>query len=240
MRNAFSQEEIAWLKENYPRNESRERTYERYCEVFGPKHTIGGVVAHCKRHGIRKPYRGFKKGNVTWNKGMSKEEFKSHFSKESLEKMTKNYVNFPHVKKRIELNAPKGYVVHDLGNGRNLIMRKDIHMCMERAGFLGQGKLTETVYETYLVKKEIERRTGKRVVKLNERNAKEYMTKIREMSTKKRKIAIIAKNGNEERRFVSMSEASRELGIAISLVCRALNGQRSHTHGWRFEKEKTK
>ncbi len=237
MRNTFSQEEIAWLKENYPRNESREETYARYIEAFGPKRTLCGVVTFCKRHHIRKPDRRFQTGNIPWDAGLTKSQHKSHFTPESYAKMTDVHKrNFKRVLIRDELNVPKGYVVHDLGDGEKLVMREDIWKCMLTAGLLGQGELTKTAYETYLVKRRVEKITGKSVRRPSERNEPEYMREMRKKALEKRRVAIIAEKDGIILSFASLREASRKLGICDSLISRTLNGKRKHAHGWRFEK----
>lgn len=184
----FTSEEKEWLSKNYPLNESRAETYRKFVEQFGKTHSISSVVTWCKKHKLHKPIERHKyqKGNKPWSNGLSKEEHKKHFSKESYKNMTDTILhNFKHIKERKEYNVPDGYVLSDLGNGEKLIMEKSIHKCLRYFKLIGKGELTKTMYEIYLAKREIEKQTGKRLRPIGETNTKEYLAKIRTKRTTK-------------------------------------------------------
>lgn len=234
----FTAEENAWLRENYPKDESREETYRRYCKTFGDARSISSVVSYCKKRGINKPNRQWKKGNVPWSKGLSKEEHRSHFTGQSFAAMVNaSRNNFPHVRDREEMNAPKGYVVTDLGDGEKMLIRRDIWICMREQGTLHAGELTKAAYEIYLVKKRIEKQTGKLLRNPTDNTKPERLAELRAISSEKRKVRVVAKKDGMELRFDSMAEAGKALGITDSLISRAVNGQYKKTHGWTFRKE---
>lgn len=234
----FTQEEKEWLKKNYPKDEKREVTYQKYCEVFGNIRTMASMVTYCKKNKINKPLRRYEKGNIPWSKGLSKEEHKSHFTEKGYRNMTDTSKhNFPNHLNRIKYNVPKGMVLADLGNGEKMIMDRKIYKCMTYQGCLHQGELTKAMYESYVVKRKVEEATGKTLRVLHENNTKEYLDKQRDKLLAKRRIKIVATKGEETKVFNSLTQASEELNIPISLISRVLNGERTHTHGWIFTKE---
>lgn len=231
----FTEEEKLWLKDNYPNDESQKETYRRFCEKFGNIHSFKSVITFCKKNKIQKPlYRQkYQKGNVTWSTGLTKEEHKTHFTKESYEKICTHVYNFPNLRNRIKYNVPKGYVLSYLGNGEYLIMEKSIHKCMQYQNALHQGELTKAMYETYLVKREIEKIKGKRIMRNCPQNSSEFLAKIR--NPEARKKAIIAIRNGVEQEFASLTEASNILNISPGCISRVLNGQRTHTHHYVFK-----
>jgi len=164
----FTNEEKKWLAENYPLNESREETFLRFTKEFGNNHSYSSVISYCKEKKIHKPKSMWKyqKGNTPWTAGLSKKEIKKHFSKESFKKMTTAYKKtFKNIKERNEYNVPNGMVLSDLGNGKKIIMDKKIYKCMQTDKALGRGEITETIYLIYLVKRELEKQLGKRIMR---------------------------------------------------------------------------
>ena len=85
----YKQEEIEFLKENSEKL-SRQALADAFNEKFGTSLSAYMVKAACCRRGFKAASDGrFSKGMVSWCKGMSKEEFESHMSKESFERMQK-------------------------------------------------------------------------------------------------------------------------------------------------------
>jgi len=235
--NRYTDLEIKWIKENFPCDESRKETYDRFCKEFGKTHTYNSFLCESKKFKLRKPEarKCYQKGNRTWSTGLSKEEHRSHFTKESYERMTNTKIrNFPHILNRIKYNVPDGYVLTDLGDGEMMQVEEPIYKCMEYFKCLGKGDLTKAVYETYRVKRELEKVKGKQIRIGTQYNTREYMSSIRKIANYKRKICIVAKRDNEVREFASISEASRELGISIGCISRVVNGLRNHTHHYKF------
>lgn len=233
----FTEAEKRWIKENYPLDESQNETFRRFCKKFGNKHTKCSLVNFCKNHRIQKPLhrQKFQEGNTPWSTRLTKAQHKKHFSEESYQNMISSATkNFANIRNRIKFNAPDGYVLTDLGNGEYIPIERSIYKCMEFHKVLHKGELTKAIYETYLVKREIEKTKGKRIMRNNPRNAKEYLDKIRSDSIEKTSKCIVAVRGETQQEFASLSEASRKLNIPIGCISRVLNGSRSHTHQYKF------
>lgn len=82
----FTPEEDAFLLEWRSQCFVEELT-ERLNKRFNKNRTVASVDNRCKRIGARGAGDGrFKKGFVPWHKGLSKEEFKSHYTEESFAK----------------------------------------------------------------------------------------------------------------------------------------------------------
>lgn len=221
----YTQEEIAWIKENYPCDESQEDTYNRFCEKFGNVHGFHGFVTYAKSHGIHKPvYRQkYQKGNRTWSTGLSKEEHMKHFSKQSYASMCLSASTTPHQRRRIEWEKehgpiPKGYVLSDLGNGEFMLMERKIHKCMRYCKALGKGELTKAMYETYVAKKEIEKLTGKIVRRKTERQSKEYLETIRPKRTPKLTDETIEEIKNKRKDGVSAIKLAEIYGVSRKTI----------------------
>lgn len=235
--NRYTEQELNWLIINFPKDESRQETYQRFCKEFNNNHSYNSFCSQYKKMKLKKPEyrRCYQKGNKTWSTGLSKEEHRSHFTKESYKKMTDTKLhNFPHIVNRIEYNVPEGYVLSDLGDGEMMQIEEPIYKCMQYFKYLGKGDLTKAVYETYRVKRKLEEIKGKKIRIGTRYNTKEYLDTIRGKGTEKLSKRIIAVRNGEKREFTSLSEASRELGISIGCISRVVNGLRNHTHHYKF------
>jgi len=85
----YSQEEIKWLKNNSQLYSRKELT-ELLNAKFNDNRTKSSVATYCKKHGFKACTDGrFKPGNRTWSTGLSSEEHRSHFTKESYSSMKK-------------------------------------------------------------------------------------------------------------------------------------------------------
>lgn len=154
----FTKEEDEWLKENYPKLEySREKLVEMINEKFGNNRTEGSIHSHCVRKGYIKDREHFlyKKGNITWNTGMSKEELKSYFNNESYSRMTSTYKNMPNHKRRYDYEKENGVVLSkdicltNIGDGE-LVPVKTKYVLRARARKLDKaGELTKFIYSIY-------------------------------------------------------------------------------------------
>lgn len=186
----YTNEQIEWVKQNWENDETREETVERFNKIFNEHCSVGAIKTLAIRLGLKKRSYHFPKGHKTWNYGMSKEEMKEHFTDESWAAIHKNYSNhFPNIAKRLEWEKengpiPKGYVLSDLGNGELMLMDKKIHKCLTYQKALGQGEYTKTMYELYLAKRKLEKKTGKLIV-FNRANhqTREHMAEIRAKRT---------------------------------------------------------
>lgn len=83
----YTDEQIEFLKENC-RLYSRKELTEKFNEKFGTSKTMLALRQFCNKYGFNSSNNGrFKKGNITWSTGLSKEEHRSHFSDESYTSM---------------------------------------------------------------------------------------------------------------------------------------------------------
>lgn len=166
-RKKYTKEQDEWLRDNYHLDESNKETERKFEEKFGIRKSAKSLLKRCKKMGfeIKNPY--FKKGNITWNTGMSKEEYKSHFSEESFQSMTNtSKKNFPYINIRKEYEKqngpiPDGYVLSERtpGSGEYILIRYDIYKNLSYYKVVGQGKLTETMADYLEVKKELDKLT---------------------------------------------------------------------------------
>lgn len=89
----YTDEEREWLKQNSSLYSRKELT-DLYNSIFKENRTIAAIHTYCKKHGFKASTDGrFKLGNKTWNTGMTKEEHKAHFSKESYSSLMKSLAN---------------------------------------------------------------------------------------------------------------------------------------------------
>jgi hypothetical protein len=156
----FSEEQIEWMKLNFPRDESRRETYERFVSVYGNYHSYESFVTICKKLKLRKPaYRKcYQKGNQTWSTGLTKEQHKSHFNDETFASMTKtSKTNFPNYKNAIKYNVPKTEVLSDLKNGEQIIIPYKIYKRMTWRKLIGKGELTKTQVLIELAREELKK-----------------------------------------------------------------------------------
>lgn len=84
----YTEEQILYLKENC--KVPRKALTEMFNKKFGEHRTVCGIKTYCKRHGFYKTEGDgrFVNGHDAWNKNLSTEEFKSHYTEESYAKAT--------------------------------------------------------------------------------------------------------------------------------------------------------
>ena len=84
--NTYSPEQEAFLCEKAPLMSRRELA-EEFNKEFGTSKTAQAIKCWCNARGYNSSADGkFKKGHVSWQTGLSSEEFKSHYTKESFER----------------------------------------------------------------------------------------------------------------------------------------------------------
>lgn len=87
MNRYYSPEQEQFLMENSPRM-SRVDLTAAFNRKFGTHKGVITIKSWCNARGYNAASDGrFKDGDVTWQKGLSKEEFRSHYSEESFRKM---------------------------------------------------------------------------------------------------------------------------------------------------------
>ena len=115
----YSQEEIEWIKENYPRSDlSVKEIYKLFCDKFGKDaSTYKAFITFAKKHGFINDER----------KGILKLGTRKWYDK-----------------KRKELGISDDEVLSDLGNGEIIAIDKKFYKNMAGRGVLGKGEITET------------------------------------------------------------------------------------------------
>lgn len=85
----YSEEQLVFLKDNYKHMLRRELA-DAFNEKFGTHYALSTIKALCVRNGWLADTDGrfTSETSPRWQKGLSKEEFKSHYSDESLKRMT--------------------------------------------------------------------------------------------------------------------------------------------------------
>lgn len=84
--NRYSPEQEKFLADNAPQMSRKELT-ERFNREFGTSKSVLAIKSWCNMRGYNSSNTGrFEKGNVSWQTGLSKEEYKSHFTQESFER----------------------------------------------------------------------------------------------------------------------------------------------------------
>lgn len=97
--NTYSSEQEEFLKTNAPLMSRKELT-ELFNSRFGANRTVAGIKAFCNSRGYNSSFDGkFQKGNISWHKGLSKEEYRSHFTEESFRRMTERAIQGNRTKK---------------------------------------------------------------------------------------------------------------------------------------------
>lgn len=82
----FTEAEDTWLAENRPKM-LRDELAEEFYKKFGKRRTANSLICRCKRNGVHCEDDGkFQKGHPSWHSGMSVEEYRSHYTKESFAK----------------------------------------------------------------------------------------------------------------------------------------------------------
>lgn len=84
--NKYTPEQQKFLAKNAPHMSRKELT-ERFNREFGTDKSVLAIKSYCNQRGYNSPNTGkFERGNVSWQTGLSKEEYKSHFTQESFER----------------------------------------------------------------------------------------------------------------------------------------------------------
>lgn len=155
----FNEEQIEWMKVNFPRDESRRETYERFVKIYGNYHSYNSFVSMSKKLKLKKPaYRkNYQPGNRTWSTGLTKEQHRSHFTNESYERMTNTIkINSTNYRNALKYNLnSKEQVLSDLGNGQLIIIPYKIYKRMTWRKMIGKGELTKTQLAIELLKEEL-------------------------------------------------------------------------------------
>ena len=87
------------MKANAPLMSRRELT-KLFNEKFGFNKSILAIKSYCNNRGYNSSSTGrFQEGNVSWQTGLSKEEYKSHFTEESFARSIKNMIESNKTKK---------------------------------------------------------------------------------------------------------------------------------------------
>lgn len=88
--NTYSPEQEQFLKENAPFMSRKELT-EQFNLKFGTSKGERAIKSYCNNRGYNSSNTGrFKDGHRSWQTGLSKEEFKAHYSDESFDRMLHN------------------------------------------------------------------------------------------------------------------------------------------------------
>ena len=83
----FTKQQLSFLEENYSKYDRKTLT-ELFNEQFGLNLNVSNIISACLKRSWKAPSDGiYRKGRISWCKGIRGEEYKKHFSKEALEKM---------------------------------------------------------------------------------------------------------------------------------------------------------
>ena len=84
--NSYTEEQGLFLKNN-SYGTTRKKLCEEFNKTFGTNKSINTIKSWCSKHNISSGNDGrFKKGNRSWQTGLSAEEYKSHFTEESFKR----------------------------------------------------------------------------------------------------------------------------------------------------------
>lgn len=95
----YTGEQDAWLKGNVEGKDWQTIT-NKFNQEFGTNKSLRALKSHCNKR-LRvccNRDTTFKKGHVPWNQNITKEEWLSHFSKESIENMAKTQLKKGHTR----------------------------------------------------------------------------------------------------------------------------------------------
>ena len=91
--NTYSVEQEEFLKVNAPLMSRKELTL-RFNAKFGTDKSVRAIKSYCvARHYNASSDGRFRDGNVSWQTGLCKEDFKSHYTEESFGRMTKKILD---------------------------------------------------------------------------------------------------------------------------------------------------
>ena len=85
--NAYTPEQEAFLRERAPLM-SRSELTEQFNKEFGTNKTVLAIKTWCNNRGYNASSDGrFQEGNISWQTGLSAEEYKSHYTEESFRRL---------------------------------------------------------------------------------------------------------------------------------------------------------
>ena len=97
--NTYSVEQEEFLKESAPLMSRKELT-ERFNEKFGTTKNVRAIKSYCNNRGYNSSSDGrFQDGNISWQTGLSKDDFKAHYTEESFKRMTEKMIESNKTKK---------------------------------------------------------------------------------------------------------------------------------------------
>lgn len=97
--NTYSVEQEEFLKANAPLLSRKELT-DWFNERFGTNKSVLAIKSWCNNRGYNASSDGrFQDGNVSWQKGLSGDDFKAHYTKESFTRMTEKMIDSNKTKK---------------------------------------------------------------------------------------------------------------------------------------------
>jgi len=155
----YTAEEDEWIKENYPKYIlSREEVAKQFNQKFNSNRSAKGIASYAIHKGYIKNQSDYqyKKGNVTWNTGLTKEEFRKHFSDKAFNKMTFSVdKNFPNISRRRQyekenkIKLSKDIRLTNIGNGEYIPVKKKYINRLTYHKLHKAGELTEFFYKVY-------------------------------------------------------------------------------------------
>lgn len=85
--NTYPDEQEQFLKENAPLMSRKELT-EQFNRKFGTNKSVNGIKSFCNARGYNSSSSGrFEKGHHSWQTGLRGDEFKSHYTEESFQRV---------------------------------------------------------------------------------------------------------------------------------------------------------
>lgn len=85
--NTYTAEQQGFLRDNCKRMSRRELA-DSFNTRFGTNKTVRGITSYCNRRGWNSANDGrYKHGNHAWATGLSKDDFKAHYTDDSYERM---------------------------------------------------------------------------------------------------------------------------------------------------------
>lgn len=97
--NTYSREQEEFLEVNAPLMSRKELT-ERFNKKFGANKSVLAIKSYCNNRGYNSSSTGrFQDGNISWQTGLRGDEYKAHFTEESLAKSLHNMLEANKTKK---------------------------------------------------------------------------------------------------------------------------------------------
>ena len=79
----------------------RKDVWQMFNEKYGADIPYRTLIYHMRRLGIKAPDSHFEKGHSPWNKGMERDEYRTHFNDEEWEETIGRVLNAPHHRNKI-------------------------------------------------------------------------------------------------------------------------------------------